>query len=70
MARVSTQESLAKKIEKAQNNVAMLKTKLASAEKELKDLKEKQYAIENKELVDAISKSGKSYEEIMKFLEN
>jgi flagellar biosynthesis chaperone FliJ len=62
--------SIDEKIEKAQLNFEKAKAKYDAAAKELKDLMAKKEAIEKEKLVNAIIKSNKSYEEIMRFLEN
>ncbi|MCD7866632.1 MAG: hypothetical protein LUF78_09780 [Clostridiales bacterium] len=68
MARTVGMEALEQKIEKAQERVNRTKTAYEEAENELQKLLEKKAALEEQELIRAIAGSGKSHEEIMRFL--
>jgi seryl-tRNA synthetase len=62
--------SIDEKIAKAKGNFDKAKTRCDTAAKELEDLQAKQSAIKRNELIQAVEKSGKSYAEIMAFLES
>lgn len=68
MARSVNMEVLERKIEKAQDDVIRTKKAYEHATEELKKLLDKRDAIRKDELIQAVSKSTKSYEEIMQFL--
>jgi hypothetical protein len=68
MARTTGMASLEQKIEKAQMDVVKTKTKYEDAVSALKGLMDKRDAIRRDELISAIAKSGKSYEEIIRFI--
>lgn len=69
MARPRKTISIEEKIAKAKENFEKAKTRYDAA-KELEDLQAKQRAIHRNELIQAVEKSGKSYAEIMAFLES
>ena len=68
MARTAGIESLEQKIEKAQVDVVKTKQKYDAAVSKLGDLMDKRDALKRDELVTTIMKSNKSYEEILRFL--
>lgn len=68
MARAMSMESLDKKIEKAEADVKEAKKKYDEATARLKDLLDKKDAIMSQQVINAISKSSKSYEEILRFI--
>ena len=68
MARAKTMISSDEKIAKAQDAVERAKNKYDSAVAELKKVMEKKEEIKRAELIDAITKSNKSYDEILAFL--
>ena len=68
MAKVNQKSSIEGKIEKAQNKVVCSKERYDAAVTELKLLMEKRDAMMKGVLLDAISKSDKSYDEILEFL--
>lgn len=68
MARTTGIESLEQKIEKAQMDVVKTKQKYEAAVAKLGDLMDKRDALKREELVSTIMKSNKSYEEILRFL--
>lgn len=70
MARTAGFESIEKKIEKAQMNVVKTKQKYDVAVANLGDLMDKRDALRRDELVTTIMKSNKSYEDIIRFLNN
>ena len=70
MARVSAMKALEIKIEKAQAMVSKKKKEYDSAIAILSDLLDKQDALRRDELVKAIMKSDRTYEEVLEFLES
>ena len=70
MARVMAMKALEIKIEKAQAIVSKKKKEYDAAIAVLSDLLDKQDALRRDELVKAIMKSGRTYEEVMEFLES
>ena len=56
------------KIERAKLKVSKSKDRYDEALSELKNLMEEKKKIQSKELMDAIDKSNRTYEEIMEFL--
>jgi len=68
MARTAGIESFEQKIEKAQVDVVKTKQKYEAAVSKLGDLLDKRDALKRDELVTTIIKSNKSYEEILRFL--
>ena len=68
MARTTSTEALDKKIEKAQELVSRKKKEYDSATAALGDLLDKRDALRKDELVKAIMKSSRTYEEILTFL--
>ena len=68
MARMMSMESLDKKIEKAQELVSRKKKEYDAAISALSDLLDKREAIQRDELVKAILKSDRTYEEVLAFL--
>ena len=69
MAREINVELLDAKIEKAQEVLVKTKHKYDEAAANLKELLDKRDAIRQKKLLDAFAKSGRSYEEIMHYLQ-
>ena len=70
MPRGTGTETLEKKIEKAKEKVCRTKALYDEAVDELQKLLDKQSAIRSRELMKAIAKSDKSYDEIMTFIQN
>ncbi len=68
MARTTSMEALEKRISKAQELVSRRKKQYDAAVAELSDLLDKRDAIRREELVSAIMKSERTYEEVMEFL--
>lgn len=68
MARTIGMESLELKIEKAQEDVVKTKQKYDVALAKLSDLMDKKDALEKEQLVTAIMKSDKTFEEVLQFL--
>ena len=68
MARVSKAQALKAKIAKAEERVLSTKAEHEKAVEELKALLDEQKELETKELMNAIEKSGKSYEEILRLI--
>ena len=68
MARVTALQAVELKIEKAQEQVSKTKKAYDTAIAKLSDLLDKRNAIRRDELVKAIMKSNKTYEEVMAFL--
>ncbi len=68
MARVSKGQALKAKIAKAEDRVLSTKAEHEKAVEELKALLDEQKELETKELMNAIEKSGKSYEEILRLI--
>ena len=60
--------SLARKIEVAQEKVVKTKEKYEAAVTELKQLMDKRDALKKEELIAAIKRSDKTYEEILEFI--
>ena len=68
MARVTAMQAVQAKIEKAQEAVSKKKKEYDEAIAVLSDLLEKRDALRRDELVKAIMKSDRTYEEVMAFL--
>lgn len=68
MARMTSMEALEVKIEKAQNQVSKTKKQYDAAVAALSDLLDKRDALRRDELVKAIMKSDRTYEEVLAFL--
>ncbi len=70
MARVRAtgQEALEQKIEKAQEKVIRTKAAYEKAVDELQELLDKQMAFQADEIMEAITNSSKTYDEILKFI--
>ena len=68
MARMTPMDALEQKIEKAQEQVSRTKKAYDSAIAGLSDLLDKRDALRRDELVKAIMKSDKTYEEVLEFL--
>ena len=68
MARVTALQAVDMKIEKAQEQVSKTKKAYDMAIANLSDLLDKRDALRREELVKAIMKSNKTYEEVMAFL--
>ncbi len=69
MARTAQLETLDQKIEKAQTDVVKAKKKYDLTVSTLKDLMDKRDALKRDELINAIMKSEKSYEQILQFIQ-
>ncbi|MBM7563055.1 hypothetical protein [Fusibacter tunisiensis] len=69
MARTVGLETLDQKIEKAQSDVVKTKKRYDLAVSTLKDLMDKRDALKRDELINAIMKSEKSYEQILQFIQ-
>ena len=67
--RKTSKEALEEKIEKAEADVIAAKKKYDQATANLKELLDKRDAIRKEEILSAVVKSGRSYEEIMKLFE-
>lgn len=70
MARMRKTITIEAKIAKAKENYEKAKLKYDTAAKELEDLQAKQRSIQRNQLVKAVENSGKTYAEIMAFLES
>ena len=70
MARMTSMEALEQKIEKAQALVSRKKKEYDTAISNLSDLLDKRDAIRRDELMKAILKSSRTYEEVMAFLDD
>ncbi len=68
MARMTSMEALEVKIEKAQALVSKTKKQYDAAVAALSDLLDKRDALRRDELVKAIMKSDRTYEEVLAFL--
>ena len=68
MARMTSMEALDAKIEKAQAQVSKAKKQYDTAVAALSDLLDKRDALRRDELVKAIMKSDRTYEEVLEFL--
>ena len=66
--RKTSKEALEEKIKKAEADVIAAKKKYDQATANLKELLDKRDAIRKEEILSAVVKSGRSYEEIMNFL--
>lgn len=69
MARTASAEAINDKIRKAQENVTRTKDKYSNAVAELEKLMEKKNEMKRAEIMDAIARSSRSYEEILVFLQ-
>ena len=69
MARTVGLETLDQKIEKVQSDVVKAKKKYDLAVSTLKDLMDKRDALKRDELINAIMKSDKSYDQILQFIQ-
>ena len=70
MAREVNAELLDVRIEKAQEDLVKANHRYDAVAANLKDLLDKRDALRQKKLLDAIAQSGRSYEEIMQYLQN
>ena len=68
MARTVSMEALERKIEKAQAQVSKTKKQYDAAISVLSDLLDKRDALRKDELIRMISKSNKTYEEVVAFI--
>ncbi len=68
MARTTGKELLEQKIEKAQEDVVKAKKKYDTATALLKKLLDKRDAIRAEEIMTAIAKSDRSYDDIMRYI--
>lgn len=62
-------ELLDAKIEKAQADLVKARHRYDAAARTIKDLLDKRDALRQKKLLDAIAKSGRSYEEVILYLQ-
>jgi len=69
MARTIGLDTLEQKIEKAQTDAIKTKQKYDSAVASLKNLMDKRDAVKRDELISAIMKSDKSYDQILRFIQ-
>ena len=69
MARNISKENLAQKIEKVEKAISRNREQYEKLTAELEELHQKQKAIQNEELLKAISESPRSYEEILRFIQ-
>lgn len=67
--RKTSKEALEEKIEKAEKDVITAKKKYDEATANLKQLLDKRDSLRKEELIAAVTKSSRSYEEILAFLE-
>ena len=70
MARMTSMEALERRIEKAQEKVSRAKKQYDDAIAVLSDLSDKRDALKRDELVKAIMKSDRTYDEVIAFLGN
>ena len=68
MARTTSMATLDQKIEKAQEQVSKTKKAYDAAIAALSDLLDKRDAIRKDELIKAMAKSDRTYEEVLEFL--
>lgn len=68
MARTTGMDTLNQKIEKAQADVVRAKKKYDTATAVLKKLLDKKQAMQTEELMTAIAKSDRSFEEILNYI--
>ena len=68
MARTTSMEVLEQKIEKAQEDVVKARKAYDAATAALKVLLDKKAALQKEKIMDAIAKSSRSFDEIMKFI--
>ena len=68
MARVSKKQALKARIVKAEERVLSTKAEYEKAVAELKDLLDEEKELKTRELMEAIDKSGKSYEEVLRLI--
>lgn len=69
MARNINKETLEQKIEKTEKAISRNREQYDRLTAELEDLHKKRKAIQNEEILKAISASAKSYEEILRFIQ-
>lgn len=69
MTRTIGLDTLEQKIEKAQTDVIKTKQKYDAAVAALKDLMDKRNAVKRDEIISAIMKSDKSYDQILRFIQ-
>ncbi len=70
MARMTSMETLERRIEKAQEKVSRAKKQYDDAIAVLSDLLDKRDSLKRDELVKAIMKSDRTYDEVIAFLDN
>lgn len=70
MARTKTMASIDARIRKAQDSVEKMKARYDAAITELGALYDEKKELQLKELSAAIEKSGKSYEEVLRFVKD
>lgn len=69
MARNMSKETLEQKIVKAEKAISRNREQYDRLTAELEDLHKKKKAIQNEEILKAIAESEKSYEEILRFIQ-
>lgn len=69
MARNISKESLTQKIEKVEKAISKNREQYDKLTAELKELHQKQKAIQSRELLKAISESSRSFEDIMRYIQ-
>ena len=69
MARNISKESLTQKIEKVEKAISKNREQYNKLTAELEELHQKQKAIQSQELLEAISKSPRSFEDIMRYIQ-
>lgn len=68
MGRPKKQETIGKKVMDAETRVATLKKEYDEALSELKNLREQQRLMQARNLLDAMDKKGKSFEEVLRLV--
>ncbi|NBK24291.1 MAG: hypothetical protein EOM68_19950 [Spirochaetia bacterium] len=68
MPRVSSNESMSSKIAKAEAKAARLKVGYENALRELGELRKRQRELQIAKVLDAMDKSGKTFEEIIRLI--
>lgn len=68
MGRPKKQETIEKKVMDAETRVATLKKEYDEALSELKNLREQQRLMQARNLLDAMDKKGKSFEEVLRLV--
>ncbi len=68
MGRPKKQETIGKKVMDAETRVATLKKEYDEALSELKNLREQQRLMQAQQLLDAMDKKGKSFDEVLRLV--